>query len=570
MRPEITDSKELADMSSRYSFFFRTVLLTVLGGLAAFAPAWAQNELPGAFAEVVDVRVINLDVVVTDRDGVRVSGLGPEDFELRVDGETVPIEYFTEVLGGVALAEEDRGATGTLPALAPGEPAGTSYLVFVDDYFARITDRNRVIDGLIDQLPMLNPRDRMAIVAFDGREIEMLTTWSQNVETLERVLKRARDRPARGLQREAELRNFEATRALVDFDPFAFSRPLSSTLDTQLTIDERQQVDVLSDQLRRVVLAAAASLRSFGRPPGRKVMLLLSGGWPYNPVQWVVNDPTRPVFEFGVDVASELYHPLVEAANRLSYTIYPADVPGFDSRLVSAEQALPTDLSGPGRLQSVDREQEEQATLAILARETGGKAWLNAAATEAFGRTVEDTRSYYWIGFTPNWEGDDANHRVEVEVKRPGLRLRSRESFSDLSRSREVSMMVESALLFGDAPASQPLDVEVGRAKRAGWGKVEMPLTVWVPAKALTFLPKEGGYVAQAELRVAVIDEEGNTSEVPVIPLILETAELPDEDEKIRYRTSMKLRKRKHDLVVSIYDQPSGAILTEKLEISPK
>ena len=44
--------------------------------------AVAQNELPGSFGEVIDVRVINLEVVVVDRDGVRVTGLKPEDFRL--------------------------------------------------------------------------------------------------------------------------------------------------------------------------------------------------------------------------------------------------------------------------------------------------------------------------------------------------------------------------------------------------------------------------------------------------------------------------------------------------------
>ncbi len=63
-----------------------------------------------------------------------------------------------------------------MPALAPGAAVGTSYLVFIDDFFTRPPDRDRVIDGLIEQLPNLTPQDRMAIVAYDGKKVDMLTT----------------------------------------------------------------------------------------------------------------------------------------------------------------------------------------------------------------------------------------------------------------------------------------------------------------------------------------------------------------------------------------------------------
>ena len=120
------------------------------------APALAQtvpDQTPG-FGDVVDVRVINLEVVVTE-DGRRVEGLGPGDFQLLVDGEEAPIEFFSEVRNGWAVAgdqapAESSAGTYAVPALEPGESVGTRYLVFIDDYFSVPSYRNRVLGELAE------------------------------------------------------------------------------------------------------------------------------------------------------------------------------------------------------------------------------------------------------------------------------------------------------------------------------------------------------------------------------------------------------------------------------------
>jgi hypothetical protein len=50
----------------------------------------APEETPSApvFGDVIDVRVVNLEAVVTDREGNRIHDLAPEDFRLLVDFQT--------------------------------------------------------------------------------------------------------------------------------------------------------------------------------------------------------------------------------------------------------------------------------------------------------------------------------------------------------------------------------------------------------------------------------------------------------------------------------------------------
>jgi hypothetical protein len=147
--------------------------------------------------------------------------------------------------------------------------------------------------------------------------------------------------------------------------------------------------------------------------------------------------------------------------------------------------------------------------------------------------------------------------------------VRTRRGFLDFSRQREVTLAVESALRFGAPPSPEPLLVQLGRGERAGARTMNVPLSIGIPAEAVTFLPGPGGFTAQVELRVAVLDENGATADTPVIPLALQVAERPAPGTVLRYETSLKLRRKPHDLVVAVYDLASGSILSSALELDP-
>lgn len=569
----------------RVSAALAVVLALVLVSLAATA-----QDSESLFGEVIDVRVVNLEVVVT-RNGERVTDLVPKDFRLSVDGTEVAIEYFTEVSGGTAAGHTQGAAElGSVPALAPGEPVGTSYLLFVDEFFTGKAQRNRVLRGLVEQLPMLTPEDRMAVVAFNGKKVEMLSTWSQSVEALTRTLEDAMQRPTFGAQRFSERRLLlpdalaqrERETRLDEFEQTDV-RGTSVGVGSDLpTLEEEQLMELFTDDVNRVVMAAASTLRSFASPPGRKVMLLLAGGWPSTPAQWVITDPNRALYTTRYRYGRRLYKPLIETANRLSYTLYPIDVPlrsdqSADATTIGGETTISEDgtlVTNPvgdnqALIQGFNNMQDQRTTLRRLAFDTGGKAILANDALNALERVVSDTRSYYWIGFTPQWKGDDENHKINVKVRRQGMRVRSRRNFSDLSRQTEVTMMVESALLLGDAPTMTPFPARVGEITRVGRNKVEVPLEMLIPMQALTFLPYQDHFVAEAELRVAVQDDTGTMAEIPVVPIKITMDEMPEQGEMRRWTTRVTLRKRVHDVVLSLYDNVSGTILSTRLRVDP-
>ncbi len=174
-------------------------------------------------------------------------------------------------------------------------------------------------------------------------------------------------------------------------------------------------------------------------------MLLLSGGWPYNPAEYTVNDYDADfvdVVSAGADsqipVGRELYGTLADAANLLGYTLYPVDVPGFVRETRDASVGAPTNEQAASIGGLFPRELQSHQSLQYLAEETGGEALLNSQRDDAFERVTADTRSYYWLGFTPTRTQDDQPHEIVVEVLRPASKC-ARAEASSTSRSPRSS-----------------------------------------------------------------------------------------------------------------------------------
>ncbi|MDE2924115.1 MAG: VWA domain-containing protein [Acidobacteriota bacterium] len=455
--------------------------------LAASPGAGQDVPLPDLFADTIDVRVVNVEVVVTDQEGYRILGLDASDFELLVDGRPVPVSYFTEVDDGRAIASLEDGRppasletrATNVPLLDLDEPVGTNFLIFLDQFSVVRRYRERVLDRLEQELHLLRPDDRVAIVAFDGSNVSLLLDWTSSRSDIEDALRHARPRKAR-------LRRIAAP-------------------------------GLPSHQTERALMAATATVRSFAAVRGRKVMLLLADEWRVGNLR--------------------SYDPLIDAANLVGYTLYPV-VPHGQHRL--------------------------------LADETGGVAIAGTKPGEVLGLVVDDVRYYYWLGFEPPRDQDDALHDIEVRVVgRPDLRVWSRLNYLDMSRGAEVTMLVEGSLLFGGTPGSDSLEVRFGTPEKAGFRRVTLPMEVTIPLDEVTLLPMGGKWMNELELRVSVINEHGDRSETPVstIPILGSAAPLPGD--YFVYETELLLRSREHRYIAAVYDPLTGAILSASGTVGP-
>jgi len=474
-----------------------------------------QTEIPTTFGETIDVRVVNVEAVVTAASGERVRGLGAADFRLLVDGREVPVEYFAEIEEGTSVAAEKA-------PVAAGEEVARNYLVYLDDAFSLANRRNAVLDKLERDLTLLGPADRMAILAFDGTRIQVLCPWSGDRKTLAAALAQARQRPASGGEMLAHQRKLQADVTWLYDNADSIATGDSTSAAGTNTSEIGTAVDWMSTrnspesrtELGKATEAATAALRGFEAPPGRKLMLLLSGAW-------------------ALSVAPRLYVPIVHAANELGYTVYPVD---------ASQSSL-------GQTSALD----------ALAHATGGRLLVpadNAVLREA----VHDSASYYWLGFTPTWKANDRGHSVTVEVRRPGLTVRARNGFTDLSHRTAAAIKAESVLLFGGAANDRRLIVQLGEPKRRG-SAFEVPVTLGVPVEALALTPKGKGYLADIPLAVATEEDDGRRSNLSGPHLRVVLASVPPAGTYARFKTAVLVRDPKQRLIFTIHDPVSGEAL---------
>jgi hypothetical protein len=87
----------------------RTAITCILLCVLVCAPVVAQTPEGGRQDQTDVLRVftelVQTDVMVFDKQGHFIDGLKKEDFELRIDGQSKPIDFFERIITGSANEE---------------------------------------------------------------------------------------------------------------------------------------------------------------------------------------------------------------------------------------------------------------------------------------------------------------------------------------------------------------------------------------------------------------------------------------------------------------------------------
>jgi VWFA-related protein len=484
--------------------------------LAWAMPVSGQVEPADSFAETIEVQVVTLEVVVTDKDGRRVHGLPADAFRVRMDGEEIPIQYFSEL--GARRAALEAGEGGPAPPAASARPP-VNFLIFIDDHVTLERNRDFTLIRLRRELELLGPEDRMAIVAYDGRKLRILSPWTQSRERLDAALDEAMARPAVGIKWVA-LQRMEGFVA-----------------------------NWVGNATRRSVLATASSMRSLPQPDGRKVLLLIAGSW--DPAELERAETFSPWCLSGPCAGNWVLASLTDTANLLGYTIYAVDVEGRDVQ------------------QSWAREQRLQATLSVLARETGGLTLLDGERRSMLSIAAADSRSYYSLGIAPRNLEAESYHRIEVTIRQPGLEARSRESFVAASQRRRRELETLNTLLLDGDRIDPGFPVTKGPPEPAPARRMQVPVSIFVPVGEMEWLEQDGRHVARFQVQFATLDSRGNSSDVESHEVTVESGGPPRFGELEHLTYDLELRRRRHTLAVLVRDLQGERVFSSVTPVEP-
>ena len=407
------------------------------------APAKEQSKPPKDEDVVrISVTLVQVDAVVTDKQGKPVTDLKSSDFEIYEDGRKQQITNFSFV-GTTADSgtspppatpnPESRPKTPLSPGpptrLRPDQVRRTIALV-VDDLGLSFPSMGAVRDALkkfVDQ--QMQPGDLVAIIR-TGAGMGALQQFTADKRQLYAAIDRVRWNPLgrSGTSVFAPIRS-DGTGPRSNGDPRA--RAVQGQREESLGGSIQESENELRTEIYSVGTLGALNfvVRGLRELPGRKSVILLSDGFRlYNREQ------------SSLRVIDSL-RKLTDLANRASVVIYTIDARGLQTLTLTAEDEVSaSDIRKGLSDEIVDERRQElhdtQQGLQYLAEETGGFGIRNSNDLGlGIKRVLDDQKGYYLLGYVPDYStfrlerGLRKFHKIGMKVKPAGLRVRSRTGF---------------------------------------------------------------------------------------------------------------------------------------------
>lgn len=498
------------------TFLAASIIATAAGAQQqqlATPPAQAPQPV---LTERMEIRVINVDVTVTDRKGNAVKGLTKDDFEILENGTSKPISNFYEVSSPVMSGTGTAPATEAAPqpAVRPEEiPENQKrrIIFYIDNLSLNPFNRNRVFKDMkkfIDEA--MRPGDE-AMIATYNRSMKVRVPFTRDKVTLQQMLDVILGESALGVNAKSDRR--QAEDQIRDANSYGEALSYARTYSDEIQHDLRQSVESIN-----------ALMTTLAGVEGKKILVLTSEGFPMQ--------PGREMFAFLEDTAKDKgwqtggtmleglsyeSHDQIQAigrdANANGITMYTIHAAGLDaSSTVSAENSHPVSFT------------VAQAAIAnttdsmqMMAEMTGGLASLQ---TNDFARAFEhierDLDSYYSLGYRAGTERVDRQRNLQVRLKSNPNRytVRSRQTFVEKSSYAEMNDRVVANLLYRSKSNGLKIEAKAGQPRVADEDTFRVPVEVQIPMDSLTLLPQGTEYAGGFDLYVVVSNKDGDMSDV--------------------------------------------------------
>jgi len=436
----------------------RSLILAFLAGL----PIAGQQE----YRLRVTVNLVQVDATVTNSRGKPVPGLTSGDFQILLDGKPQRITSLSFIEVGsrppaAPAPPAPRSVPKTLEAALPPMPAATLkredvrriVVLFVDDLSMSSESVPTIRNGLSKFIEkQLQPGDLAAIVRASAG-LGALQDFTHDRRLLLAAAGQVRWNPVgRGLAQAYRPMGMNPSEDVI----------LRTSIGQEETVSRIQNYTVaVASSLRRLVHGMADL-------PGRKSVVILSDSLPLRtpddiqPIgtQGLGGNNGEPAVGSGTGgpILAAMRH-VVDESVRAGVVIYAIDTRGLNSLRAQAgdrpvqsnapENTLPGPPGSNGTSAQVNSDwvwdatdtrraeyREGQWGAMFLASETGGFMITEANFIDAgIEQVMNDQSGYYLLGFTPPAAALEPGpvgpvyHRLKVEVRRPGMHVRSHQGF---------------------------------------------------------------------------------------------------------------------------------------------
>ena len=418
----------------------------------------------------ISTALIQLDVVVTDKNGKLVTDLKPEDFEVTENGNRQEVTNLTYFSGSKNTAAEGSLTVNTNGASPTVGEVRRTVAIVVDDAGLSAQSITLVKKELVKVISeQVQSNDLVAVIKTSG-SVGVLQQFTTDKNKLLSIIESMRFQPLTS----------------VGLSPLS---PISISFDEQIAannaigggltdkgkgtvFEQRNSLESIADLNRNLTVTSGslgvlnATIRGMRLLPGRKSILYVAEG-----VNGLIDSPatvtadhlggTASIFS-DVKKLREQLRGITEIANRATIAIYTLDPRGVLPINISASDSVGGGMSERER-QSVqesrgvinggsndrsltdrgDSLKVSQQGLKFLSEETSGKSFIN---TNDLGKSLRETldsqNGYYILAYQPDSDTFDPDKRrfnqLAVKVKRPGVNVSYRSGFFNVAEESQA------------------------------------------------------------------------------------------------------------------------------------
>jgi VWFA-related protein len=439
---------------------FTRRLLLVAAALMLGSSGTAQTpQTPPSVTFQVEVNYVDVDAIVTDEQGNFITGLTRDDFEVFEDGKPQKLEMFSYV--ELPVEPPDRFAILGRPVSADARSNarpfdGRVYVLVLDDLDISPLRTPIVKKSAREFIERHFGANDLASVVYTSGRADATQDFTSDRNLLVAAIDKFVGRRLQSAAIEALEKHYHREFTRLDRQ--------DNEVDSSAGVtDTAAPISVLDLQREQRALAVLDTLRNLGEflagvRGRRKAVLLFSEGleMPLSEI-YSLHTPT--------DVGGAIRDAITAAArsNVNLFALDPRGLIGMTAEFIElAGSGAPNVAMGVFGSQNAQQGllndmKLSQDSLRTLAEETGGFAAVNQNVLgSAFARIVDANSRYYVLGYyPPNTARDGRFHRIEVRVKRPGLRVSARRGYASPR---------------GRTPAERKRDEETRRVREARRG----------------------------------------------------------------------------------------------------